>query len=195
MLAARHAVAKGGRDKPFIAGGHSTGAALLTLYSLRSLTDPSLPRPQHLHLVSAAIGISPFSGLTSFVSELAWQPGIEKSAWIDVFPEYEPVKYNSFSVNAANQIYKVTRQVQDTLDELAPAELAVMPRVHLYQSIVDSTVTANAVLQGLLVRLPATGHELTVFDVNRHESMEKFVASGPLEDLAQLRTAAAFQLA
>ena len=64
VLAARHAAAKAGEGKPLLAGGHSTGAALLTLYSLRSLADPSLPRPQRLFLVSPAIGITKAAVLT-----------------------------------------------------------------------------------------------------------------------------------
>jgi esterase/lipase len=190
VLAAKHAVARAGPDKPFIAGGHSTGAAIVTLYSLRSLDDASLPRPQQLYLVSAAIGISPFAVLTNIISSLSFIPYFEKSRWIDVFPEYDPYKYNSFPVNAANQIYSLTRIVQATIDELAPTgRLEMMPRVHMFQSIVDSTVTANEVVRGLLGRLPARGHELVVFDINRQETLEGLIAPGPLEDLERIRAA------
>jgi esterase/lipase len=190
VLAAKYAVAKAGADKPFVAGGHSTGAALMTLYSLRSLDDPSLPRPQHLYLISAAIGISPFAVLTNIISGLSFIPAFEKSRWIDVLPEYDPYKYNSFPVNAANQIYSLTHVVQQTLDEVAPTgRLEGMPRVHMFQSIVDSTVTANQVVRGLLARLPAHGHELVVFDINRLERLEGFIAAGPLEDLERIRAA------
>jgi alpha-beta hydrolase superfamily lysophospholipase len=190
VLAARHAVARAGPDKPFVAGGHSTGAAIVTLYSLRSLDDASLPRPRQLYLVSAAIGISPFAVLTNIISGLSFIPYFEKSRWIDVFPEYDPYKYNSFPVNAANQIYSLTRVVQATLDELAPTgRLEEMPRVHMFQSIVDSTVTADEVVRGLLGRLPARGHELVVFDINRQERLEGLIAAGPLEDLERMRAA------
>ncbi len=189
VLAAKHAAGRGGAGKPFIAGGHSTGAALVTLYSLRALTDSSLPKPQQLHLVSAAIGITPFAALTNIISTLSFVPGLEKSKWMDVFPEYDPYKYNSFPVNAAKQIYKLTHVVQETMDRLTPAQLAAMPRVHVYQSIVDATVTANQVVRGLLARLPARGHELIVFDINRHEKIESLIAPGPLEDMERLRAA------
>jgi predicted alpha/beta-fold hydrolase len=43
-LAAKHVAARAGADKPFYVGGYSTGAALTTIYSLRSLKDASLPR-------------------------------------------------------------------------------------------------------------------------------------------------------
>jgi alpha-beta hydrolase superfamily lysophospholipase len=185
-LAARHAAAKA-QGKPLIAGGHSTGAALLTLYSLRTLGDPALPRPQRLYLVSPAIGISPFAALTRVVSALAFIPAFEKSRWIDVLPEYDPYKYNSFPVNAARQIHELTREVQRTIER--EARLGDMPRVIAFQSIVDSTITAPAVIRGLLGRLPAKEHELVVFDINRGESLEGWIAPGPLQDLEKLRAA------
>jgi alpha-beta hydrolase superfamily lysophospholipase len=189
VLAARHAAAKA-PGKPFVAGGHSTGAALVTLYSLRSLEDSSLPRPQGIYLISAAIGISPFAVLTNVLSKLAFIPAFEKSRWLDVFPEYDPYKYNSFPVNAANQIYSVTRTLRAELDAAAASgRLAGMPRVVMFQSLVDSTVTAAEVVRGLLQYLPKDrGHELVVFDVNRYEQLEGLVAPGPLESLDRLRT-------
>ena len=189
VLAARYAASRGGAGKPFIACGHSTGAALMALYSLRSLDDHSLPRPDDLHLVSAAIGISPFAVLTRILPVLSFVPAFEKAKWLDVLPEYDPYKYNSFPVNAANQIYRLTHALQDTLATVAPGQLETMPRLHVYQSIVDSTVTASEVVHGLLARLPARGHELVVFDVNRNARMEGLIAPGPLADLEQLRSA------
>jgi alpha-beta hydrolase superfamily lysophospholipase len=189
VLAAKYAAAQA-PGRPFIAGGHSTGAALVTLYSVRSLADPQLPRPQSLYLVSAAIGISPFAVLTNVLSGLAFIPAFEKSHWLDVLPEYDPYKYNSFPVNAANQIYTVTRTLRAELDDAkARGRLDAMPRVVMFQSVVDSTVTAGEVVRGLLVYLPPRGHELVVFDVNRHEQLEALVAPGPLESLERLRTA------
>ena len=189
VLAALHAVSRAGAGKPFIACGHSTGAALMALYSLRSLDDHSLPRPDDVHLVSAAIGISPFAVLTNVLPALSIVPGFEKARWLDVLPEYDPYKYNSFPVNAANQIYRLTHAIQDTLTAVAPGQLEAMPRMHVYQSIVDSTVTASEVVHGLLARLPARGHELFVFDVNRNAKMEGLIAPGPLADLERLRDA------
>ena len=187
VLAARHAAAKA-PGKPFIAGGHSTGAALVTLYSLRTLGEPALPRPQRLYLISPAIGISPFAVMTNVVSSLAFIPAFEKSRWLDVLPEYDPYKYNSFPVNAARQIYRLTQEVQSTFDA-QNGRLADMPRVIAFQSIVDSTINAHAAVRGLLARLPAKGHELVVFDINRSENLEGWIAPGPLEDLEKLRAA------
>jgi alpha-beta hydrolase superfamily lysophospholipase len=102
--AAKHAAARGGSGRPFYIGGFSTGAALATLYTVRSLDDSALPKPQGIYLVSPAIGISPSAALTNVISGLAFIPAFEKSRWLDVLPEYDPYKYNSFPVNAAKQI-------------------------------------------------------------------------------------------
>jgi len=190
LLAAQHAKAKAGVGKPFVAAGHSTGAALVTLLSLRALSDPEVPRPQRLYLVSPAIGISPFARLTNVVSSLSFIPGLEKSRWLDVLPEYDPYKYNSFPVNAARQIYALTQVVQHTLDEEAKRKrLDRMPGITAFQSIVDATVTVPAVVNGLLGRLPPKEHELVLFDINRNENLEGWIAPGRLEDLEKLRAA------
>jgi len=188
--AAKHAAERGGSGKPFYVGGFSTGAALATLYSVRSLDDAALPKPQGLYLVSPAIGISPFAVLTNVISALAFIPGLEKSRWIDVLPEYDPYKYNSFPVNAANQIHTLTGVLSDALDDAGErGRLADMPRVVVFQSIVDSTITAREVVRGLLARFPRADHELVVFDVNRIDAVQGLIASGPLEDLEAIRNA------
>ncbi len=187
-LAARHAAAKAGPGKPLLAGGHSTGAALVTLYSLRSLSDPSLPRPRRLYLVSAAIGITPWAALTNVAAGLSFLPCFEKSKWIDVRPEYDPYKFNSFPVNAASQIHNLTRVLHGELLAAEKAgKLGGMPKVCVFQSVVDSTVTAHEVVRGLLAHLPPTGHELVAFDVNRRETIQGLLAPGPLAGLERLK--------
>lgn len=189
VMAARHAAAKGGAGNRFMAVGHSTGATLLTLYSIRSLDDPSLPKPTDIHLISSAIGISPFAVLTNIIAGLSFIPAFEKSRWIDVLPEYDPYKYNSFTVNAGNQIYRLTHVLRDALDARTPEQLAGMPRVHAYHSIVDSTVTSSEIVHGLLARLPAGGHELIAFDINRQEAIEGLLAPAHRESIERLRNA------
>jgi alpha-beta hydrolase superfamily lysophospholipase len=189
--AARHAAARAGSGRPFYIGGFSTGAALATLYAARALDDAQLPQPRGLYLVSPAIGISPFAVLTNVVAGLSFIPAFEKSRWIDVLPEYDPYKYNSFPVNAANQIYALTRELRGALDDAGErGRLVAMPRVVVFQSIVDSTITAREVVGGLLARLPRAEHELVVFDVNRIDAVQGLIAAGPLEDLETIRSAA-----
>lgn len=188
-LAARYTASRAGAGHPFLAAGHSTGAALLSLYAVRAAEDESLPRPERLYLVSPAIGISPFAVLTNIVAGLSFVPAFEKSQWIDVLPEYDPYKYNSFPVNAGNQIYSLTHVLQKALDEASERKrLDRMPRFTIFQSLVDSTVTASEVVKGLLLRLPGTGNELVVFDVNRREEMEGLINPGPSAALQNLRS-------
>jgi alpha-beta hydrolase superfamily lysophospholipase len=188
--AAKYTAARGGNGKPFYIGGFSTGAALATLYSVKSLDDSALPRPRGLYLLSPAIGISPSAVLTNVISALAFIPAFEKSRWLDVFPEYDPYKYNSFPVNAGNQIHKLTGVLSDALDDAGRRDrLGAMPRVVVFQSIVDSTITAREVVRGLLARLPRADHELVVFDVNRIDAIQGLIAPGPLEDLERIRNA------
>jgi alpha-beta hydrolase superfamily lysophospholipase len=189
-ITAKHAAATVGPDKPLVLGGFSTGAALCALYSVRSLDDAALPRPDRLYLMSAAIGISPFAFMTNIVSKLSFLPMFEKSRWLDVLPEYDPYKYNTFPVNAGNQIYKLTHVLNDEmLDAADRGRLGDMPRTVMFQSIVDSTVTAAEVVRGMLDLLPEGGHELVVFDVNRSEVVQGLLAAGPLQDLESLRNA------
>jgi len=187
-LAAKHAAAKAGRGKPLLAGGHSTGAALVTLYSVRALADASLPRPERLYLVSPAIGITPWAALTNVAAGLSFLPYFEKSKWIDVWPEYDPYKYNSFPVNAASQIHNLTRVLhRELLAAEKDGRLGGMPKVCVFQSVVDSTVTAQEVVRGLLAHLPAEGHELVAFDINRRATLQGLIAPRPLEDLDRLK--------
>ena len=189
VLAARHAAKQAGEGKPFLAGGFSTGGALLTLYCVRALEDESLPKPQRVVLLSPAIGITKLAVLTNIVSDLSFIPWFEKSQWTDVLPEYDPYKYNSFPVNAANQIYKLTRELRRSL--LAAKErgkLEGMPPFVVFQSLVDATVETPEVVKGLLLDLPAKGSELIVFDVNRQDALEGLLTPRPHEQLQRLRS-------
>ncbi len=191
VLAARHAASRAGAGRPFFAGGHSTGAALVTLYSLRSLEDSSLPRPARLFLMSPAIGISDLAFLTHVISALSFIPAFEKSDWTDVLPEYDPYKYNSFPVNAGSQIHVVTRELQRAIAAAGKdGRLARMPRITVFHSLVDATVKSVDVVRNLLMLLPAGRNELVLFDVNRAEQLQGLIAAAPMEYLDKIRNAA-----
>ena len=191
-LAARHAAARVGPGKPFYAGGYSTGGALVTLYTLRGLEDPSLARPAHLFLFSPAIGVSRFAALSNIAGSLSFIPYFEKARWLDVLPEYDPYKYNSFPVSAGNQAFLLTREVHHAIDEAqARGTLARMPPVLAFQSLIDATVTAADLVGRLFLKLPPNGHELVVFGVNRYEAFNELIAPGPREAFDAIVTAPA----
>ena len=94
-----------------------------------------------------------------------WKP-FEKARWLDVLPEYDPYKYNSFPKNAGRQSHLLTRDLQDRLERGAEAKLGEkLPPVLAFQSIVDATVDVTAV-EGLFRRLRGVRHELVLFDIN-----------------------------
>ena len=196
-LAVRHA-ADLAPGKPLYIAGYSTGAPLALLHTLRALDDTTLARPTRLLLFSPAIGVSEFLLLTNAASLLAPVPGLGKAAWIDVLPEYDPYKYNSFPVNAGHQVWGLTRALESALSRAHErGTLARMPTVTGFQSLVDSTVLAADVGTRLFARLPAQGHELVVFDVNRNTVLSDLIAPGPRWAFEEMLSVAAlpFRLA
>jgi alpha-beta hydrolase superfamily lysophospholipase len=179
-LAARQAAALAGPGKPFYIAGYSTGAPLALMYSLHAIDDASLPMPKRLFLFSPAIGVSDFAVMTNAAAGLAFIPGLGKARWLDVLPEYDPYKYNSFPVNAANQVYRLTRELERALaDAQQRGRLERMPTITAFQSLVDATVLAADVGRRLFARLPERGHELVVFDVNRSRALAGLIAPLP----------------
>lgn len=191
-LAASHAASRAGPDEPFYAVGYSMGAALVTLHALRAIDDPALPRPHRLFLLSPAIGLSKMAVLTNVMSGFSFVPGFETSDWLEVYPEYDPYKYNSFPVHAANQIYRLTRDLDRALAGAGETgRLAEMPPITVFHSLIDATVRTDDVLRNLLSRLPAGGHELVLFDVNRHDTLHGLIAEAPLRALEEMKNAPA----
>ena len=103
--------------------------------------------------------------------------------------EYDPFKYGSFAINAGDQAYRITAEIEKRLGKLAKAEsLGEFPRVLAFQSAADATVSASALISRLFVRLPDRGHELVIFDINRVEMIEHLLSTDPAEQLAGLLT-------
>jgi hypothetical protein len=112
-------------------------------------------------------------------------PAFAKAAWLDVLPEYNPFKYNSFPVNAARQSSQLVRVVEAHMTEaLESGALKEFPPVLTFQSVLDSTVLASAIFTTLYDRLPNNGSEIVLFDRNHAAQV------GPL-----IRPASAGQLA
>jgi alpha-beta hydrolase superfamily lysophospholipase len=183
-LAARHLERRAGTDLPRIIVGYSTGAALGVEYALSALQGEVLPRISGLVLLSPAIGVSPAAALAVWQGRAARIPGLEKLAWTDIVPEYDPYKYNSFTANAGDQVYRLTQRIRSQLAALArPGGVAGLPRVLAFQSIADATVSTSAVVDALFAKLAPERHALVVFDLNRHAEAQ------PLFDPGALRVA------
>lgn len=85
-------------------GGFSTGAALSVYHAGR---DPAI---RGLFLFSPAIAVSSLAPVSCLLNGL----GIlrEKSRWLDLLPDEDAFKYESFAANAGCQIHKLTREIQ-----------------------------------------------------------------------------------
>jgi len=178
-LAARH-LGDTAKDLPMYLVGYSNGGALAVEYTLSTLEDPGLPKPAGLVLMSPEIGVTPFAVLAAWQGRIGRLLGLEKLAWSSVEPEYDPFKYNSFAVNAGDLAYRLTNRIQDHLSALeGTGKLDEMPPLLAFQSAVDATVTAPALVEHLFDRLGPPDHELVLFDVNRNPEVVSLLVKDP----------------
>ncbi len=167
-LAARDLSQRLGPGKKLYMVGYSTGAALAVEYSLARLQGEPLPQMEKLVLISPAIGVSPAAAFAVWQGRTASLFGASKLAWTDVTPEYDPYKYSSFPVHAADQVHAITQQIARRMAELGKSgSVAGLPRMLAFQSVSDDTVSTPAVIDALFRRLAQEGHELVLFDLNR----------------------------
>jgi len=181
-LAAEHVAGQLQAGQPFYVLGYSNGGSLALKYSLDSIEDAGLRTPEHLFLLSPMVGVDAlarFSGLFYWLGQVDF---FEQSRWLDISPEYDPHKYNSFPMNAGRQSYKLTTTVKEQIQRMATSgSLQHMPPVLTFQSLVDNTVITSAVLDALYGKLPENGSELVIFDLNRLAGLEEFIQ--PKHDL------------
>ena len=165
-----------GKGKPLSLFGYSAGGALACEYSLEALSNKTLPAADRIVLLSPMVGIVPFPALAKVVSLLAFVPSFEKSRWIDVLPEYNPFKYNSFPVHAVRQTLALTSQLQAEVQKAADTgSIGQLPPILAFQSLTDATVSTPAVIDKLYDKLAANGSELVLFDQNRTTTYAPFL--------------------
>jgi len=118
-------------DELFLAG-LSTGATLSVFHSLRDY------RVSGLFLFSPAIKITPKAALANLHKLYSWL--IPSAKWVDIKPDLDIYKYESFTKNAAAQAYALTRQLKDLLRQ---HELDIP--VFIAASEDDMTVNTSAI--------------------------------------------------
>jgi len=178
-LAVRHLHDKIG-NKPLYILGYSNGAALAVHYVLVSLEDLTLPQVKALVLISPAVGVTSFAALAVWQARIGRLFGLDKLAWNDILPEYDPFKYQSFAVNAGDQVYRLTSHIRSKIEKLGAAgDAQNFPSVLAFQSVADATVSTQAVVDGLFARLPVGGHELVLFDINRNHEVKQLLKNDP----------------
>lgn len=173
--------------KPLYVVGYSNGAALAIHYALTTLSEPQLPRVDRLVLISPQIAITSAAAFAVWQGRLGWLLGLEKLAWNEVLPEYDPFKYGSFAINAGDLSYRITRQINKHITELEPTGLLDnMPPTLAFSSVVDATVLAPALVHQLYNRLTNPGNELVLFDINDPAGMDPLFKWNPDEMLNAL---------
>ncbi len=121
-LGMRHLANELDEDQPLFIVGYSAGAALAVEYVTARALGENLPPARGLILLSPAIGVSPLAAFAVWQARLAALPGLHTLAWADILPEYDPYKYNSFTVNAGDQVYRLTRRVAAQLAAFSSAK-------------------------------------------------------------------------
>ena len=182
------------RDKspnsPLYIVGYSNGGALAVHYALDTLVDNTLAPVDGLILMSPEIGVTRLAALAKWQERLGHLLGLEKLAWNDLLPEYDPWKYGSFALNAGKQAYLITQAIQKQISQQeAAGTLGRMPPILAFQSVVDATVSAPALVHNLFERLPRMTpgpgdntnslHELVLFDINRYAEIQPLMKENP----------------
>ena len=175
-VGARHVRARAGAGTPFHVVGYSNGGALAVDYALDVLAGARLPRADRLVLVSPMIGVSPAAAFVRFLGGFGLLPYFRAARWLEVTPEYDPFKYNSFPVNAAAQTADFTDAIRGKMARAAEqGTLGRLPPVLAFVSVVDATVKTEATVRDLYEKLPSNGSALVVFDVNRNTLVRPFL--------------------
>jgi alpha-beta hydrolase superfamily lysophospholipase len=166
-LAVREAKRLTGKDVPLHIVGFSNGGALAMKYSLDALDNAELAKPQRVILISPMIGITSFARFSGLAGWPAFLPAFSKAAWLNIMPEFNPFKYNSFPTNAARQSFLLTKALQKQIvADSRNQRLNSLPPVLTFQSVMDSTVSTRAIVTALYNRLPENGSEIVLFDLN-----------------------------
>lgn len=176
-IAMRHAAGLPGAEQSLLLAGYSNGGLLAIDYSLACDEAPDLRCPDGLVLMSPAIAVSSAAIVTNLHPVLSWLPYFEQFEWLSILPEIDPFKFTSFPKRAAWEIYRVSRRTHKLL--ASPSETAKLPPILTFQSVVDNTITARAIVTLLYNRLPANKSKLVVYDINRNSTALHLMKSQP----------------
>ncbi|MDH3337279.1 MAG: lysophospholipase [Gammaproteobacteria bacterium] len=187
-IAVRRAMQRPGAEQSLLLVGYSNGGLLAVDYALQCEDSTELPCPDGLVLLSPGIAITSAAAVMNWHAVISWLPYFEKFKWLSVLPEIDPFKFTSFPKRAAWEVHKISSRVHERLAD--PLQAARLPPVLTFQSVVDDTVGATAIVTTLYQRLPANGSKLVLYDVNRNSTMLHLMKKWP-EDPARYFTSMA----
>jgi alpha-beta hydrolase superfamily lysophospholipase len=191
-LAARDLQSRIGAGKPLVVVGYSNGGALVLKYTLDAVEASGDPLPARVMLLSPMIGVPRFAWLARVISALGPVPAFEKARWLDVYPEYNPFKYNSFTANAGLQTWRLTTTMQEQIRRIAEAGLgARLPPMLTFHSLMDATVSTPAVVHALYDVVADERSEVVIFDINRSSGLVPFIQPADAALLSTLTDASA----
>jgi len=186
-LAVREACRHIDPSSPLHIVGFSMGGALALKYALDAIDHKDLKRPDRLVLITPMIGITPLARIAGLAALPALLPAFAKAAWLSVMPEFNPFKYNSFPVNGARQSVRLADAVQQQIARYArEGKLVQLPPILTFQSIVDFTVSTDAIVSALYAQLPSNGSELVLFDLNRNAKFGQLLRTASETALTRL---------
>ena len=175
-LGSRHVRGKVPEELPFYIVGYSNGGALAVKYIMDSLDNEKLPTPDRAILLSPMLGVTFFARFSTWHKTLSWLPYFEKFKWLDVLPEYDPFKYNSFPKAAGEQSYLLTSAIHKQINQLDKSgNISTLPPMTTFQSLVDATILTRSIVDYLYSKLSPNNHELVLFDVNRLSEVKTFL--------------------
>jgi len=186
-MAMQHLKQKAG-ESPIQIIGYSTGAPLALHYTFNALKDDTLPLPEKLLFYSPAIGVSSAAKFAALQKWAGLALHSDKLAWNSVLPEYDPFKYGSFSINAADQVYQLCKVVQHEFDILKEEKKKNLPPVLTFASIVDATVSVPDIISNLYARLPENNNTLLLYDINNRYSNNLLIKEHFVNTIKALRS-------
>lgn len=167
------------RQLPVHLVGYSNGAALGLLHVLREVERGAAVEADRLVLLSPMIEVSGSARYIGLAALPALLPRFARAAWIDLLPEYNPFKYNSFPVRAARESYLLTTELHAAVESVARQQRTDrLPPILAFQSVVDDTVEASGVMTRVFDHLGREGDELVLFDVNHNRFIDPMLAPG-----------------
>ena len=135
-----------------------------------------------MFLLSPALGVNPLAKFANLHRILSHLEIFHKARWLDIQPEYDPYKYNSFTKNAGRQISLLLSQLYTDIDNLKSAGITMqLPRIISFQSLVDATVSTTDLIDKLYAAINNENSELVLFDVNQMSYYKELIRYKPEE--------------